>query len=139
MILHATARFTPRSDSGRFVSAVIAPGVEEGVLLAAERILATAQLIAPEKTGELRDSGKIAVERTDRTITASVVFDAPHAGYVEYGTGRRGEASAGAGPYSYNPNWPGMEARPFLRPALDEERGNVASDMAGKIALRLNQ
>lgn len=139
MILHAEARFTPRSDAGRFVSAVIAPGVEAGVTAVAERVLATAQLIAPENTGELRSSGKVAVQKGDKSITAHVVFDAEHAGYVEYGTGVRGASSAGAGPYPYNPDWPGMPAQPYLRPALDEESRNAASEMAKQISLRLNQ
>jgi hypothetical protein len=54
--------------------------------------------------------------------SAAVVFDSPHAAYVEYGTGQRGEASAGAGDGPYDPNWPGMVAQPFLRPATDLSR-----------------
>lgn len=53
---------------------------------------------------------------------------APHveyAAYVEFGTGQRGAASAGAGDGPYNPSWPGMVAQPYMRPALDENRDLV--------------
>jgi hypothetical protein len=139
MILHATAKFTPRGSAGQFIAANVTPAIEDGVAAIGERILATAQFIAPEDTGELRDSGKVVVIRTDKTATAHVVFDSGHAGYVEYGTGIRGAASEGAGPYAYDPNWPGMPAQPYLRPALDEERANAVSELAGAIQVRLHE
>lgn len=76
----------------------------------------------PVDTGELRDSGSVVVEEQDRRVVAHVVFSAGHAGYVEFGTGLAGSSSAGAGPYSYSPTWPGMAAQPYLRPALDIAR-----------------
>jgi hypothetical protein len=49
---------------------------------------------------------------------------------VEFGTGRRGASSAGAGPYSYDPNWPGMVAQPYMRPALDTARPQILAAFA---------
>jgi len=48
-----------------------------------------------------------------------------YAGYVEFGTGRRGAASPGAGPFPYRQSWPGMAAQPYCRPALDIGRSQV--------------
>lgn len=54
----------------------------------------------------------------------------PHAIYYEYGTGERGEASpsppkgelpAGA----YDPDWKGMEARPYAHPTAEEMRDEL--------------
>lgn len=85
----------------------------------AEIVLEEAEALVPVDTGELRESGH--VEMISDTI-AAVVFDSPHAAFVEYGTGIRGEASPGAGEGPYDPNWPGMVAQPYLRPALDTAR-----------------
>lgn len=82
-------------------------------------VLEEAEAIVAVDTGELRDSGHIEVVSDS---SAAVVFDSPHAAFVEYGTGQRGAASPGAGEGPYDPNWPGMVAQPFLRPALDTAR-----------------
>ncbi len=85
----------------------------------AEVVLEEAEAIVAVDTGELRDSGHIEVVSDS---SAAVVFDSDHAAFVEYGTGRRGAASPGAGDGPYDPNWPGMVAQPYLRPALDTAR-----------------
>ncbi len=83
-------------------------------------VLQEAQAIVPVDTGELRDSGSVVMEESDKRVTGHVVFSANHAGFVEWGTGIRGSESAGANPaYSYSSTWPGMVARPYLRPSLD--------------------
>ena len=140
MILHATARFTPRSDAGRFVSVVVTPASFAALNIALHMVLDEALSIVPVDTGALADSGKIVeAHSTGKTISGDVVFDAPHAGYVEYGTGRRGEESPGAGPYPYKPDWPGMAARPYLRPALDTVSKAIVEQFKSQLALRLNQ
>jgi hypothetical protein len=54
----------------------------------------------------------------------------PHAAYVEFGTGQRGAASAGAGNGPYSETWPGMPAQPYLRPALDTARPAILGAFA---------
>lgn len=139
MILHATAKFTPRGNARQFISTVIVPGMVDGLTVSGSRLLANAQLIAHEDTGDLRDSGHLTLEQTDTTATARIIFDSGHAVYNEFGTGIRGAASEGAGPYPYDPNWPGMAAIPFLRPAADEEGPNVQAAISQGIAERLHE
>lgn len=132
MDIRATATFTPRNDLGQFIATRIMPGVVDATTDAGLVVLLEAQALCPVDTGALRDSGRVEVTQTDRTAIANVVFDEPYAAYVEFGTGIRGAASAGAGPYPYDPEWPGMRAQPFLRPALDNSR----DEMIGEYALR---
>lgn len=99
----------------RFVPKIVA-----AVRESCEAVVGEAQAIAPVDTGQLRDSIQTAsVELVGTTVRGEVEATAPYAAYVEFGTGQRGEASAGAGPGPYNPNWPGMPAQPYMRPALD--------------------
>ncbi len=98
------------------------PAVRAGVQAFGQLVLQEAQSIVPVDTGELRDSGVVTIEETGKTVRAVVAFTAGHAAYNEFGTGQRGAASAGAGPYPYSPTWHGMPARPYLRPALDIAR-----------------
>jgi hypothetical protein len=137
MIFRATSKFTPGRNAGQFISAVIIPGMVDGLTVSGSRLLANAQLIAHEDTGDLRDSGSLSVESEGTKVTASIVFDSDHAAYNEFGTGIRGAASEGAGPYPYDLNWPGMAAIPFLRPAADEEKPNVPAAISEGIAGRL--
>lgn len=135
MRLSASARFTPRNDLGQFIDVVIRPGVEASVQAACELIQQTAQSYAPVETGALRDSITVSLNDTGKTIVGTVSANVPYAGYVEYGTGRRGQDSAEAGPYPYKESWPGMTPRPFMRPALDESRGAVLDLFRANISL----
>lgn len=87
-----------------------------------EIVLEEAEAIVHVLSGELRESGHLEVTTTENGASAAVIFDSPHAAFNEWGTGQRGEASPGAGDGPYDPNWPGMEAIPFLRPAMDTAR-----------------
>lgn len=119
----AVARALPRSAStGQFIAQRITPAVKAGVTAFANLVLEEAKAIVPVDTGELRDSGGVVVQETEKSVRALVVFTAEHAGYVEWGTGLRGSQSPGRGPYPYTLSWPGMPARPYLRPALDTAR-----------------
>jgi HK97 gp10 family phage protein len=121
------------SFSGLRLSAIQAQ-VNTAVLLSVEQsadvILDEAINLVPVDTGELLASGHTEVDGN----TASVIFDSDHAGYVEYGTGIRGAASPGAGPYPYDPNWPGMPAQPYLRPALDMAQPEIREIFRDNIA-----
>lgn len=121
-IITATVRATPRNDIGQFVATRVTPAVRAGVMAYANAVLQEAQAIVPVRTGALRDSGKVEETTSGPQVRAEVVFTAEHAGFVEFGTGAAGAASAGAGPYSYTMSWPGMAARPFLRNSLDTTR-----------------
>jgi HK97 gp10 family phage protein len=105
--------------------------VEQG----AEAVLETAESIVPVDTGELRESGHVEILQGGPQPSAAVVFDSDHAAYVEYGTGVRGAASAGAGEGPYDPNWPGMPAQPYVRPALDIERPNIVEIFKANTAI----
>ena len=78
---------------------------------AAEHLLSVAQAEAPVRTGRLRDSGH--VEPGTRRGQHLVVFDAPYAGFVEFGTSR-------------------MKANPFFRRAIARSRDEVAAILAGR-------
>ena len=69
----------------------------EDVEKGAQVILEYAQNLCPVDTGTLRASGHLEMKADD----VEIVFDAPYASYVEFGTYK-------------------MEAQPFLRPAFDD-------------------
>ncbi len=122
-IVRATATSTFRGDSGRFIAGKITPAVRAGVEAFGQLVLDEAKAIVPVDTGELRDSGVLSVEESEKRVVATVAFTAGHAAFVEYGTGRRGSESSGAmAGIQYSLNWPGMAAQPFLRPAIDIAR-----------------
>lgn len=98
----------------------VVPALVGAVTEAAEAVAEEAQAIVPVDTGELRDSIGIGpVALIGNAVQGSVQATSPHAAYVEFGTGQRGAASAGAGAGPYSESWPGMPAQPYLRPALD--------------------
>lgn len=105
--------------------------VEQG----AEIVLEEAEAIVPVDTGDLRNAGHVEILAAGAQPSAAVVFDSDHAAFVEYGTGIRGAASAGAGDGPYDPNWPGMTAQPFLRPSLDSSRSAIVEVFRDNTAL----
>lgn len=138
--LTATATYRPRADTGQFIAAVVSPAVRASVEAAAQLIVLEAQAICPVDTGALRDSISAGEPvDTDTTSVAKITAGASYAGYVEYGTGIRGAESPGAGPYPYDPNWPGMKAQPYMRPALDTTRDAVKAVFASQIAIGLRK
>jgi HK97 gp10 family phage protein len=84
-----------------------------------------ARAICPVDTGELQASIGATVAWVGQQVTGAVAATAKHAAYVEFGTGVRGSAAAGAGPYPYSPAWPGMPAKPYLRPAIDTSHAAI--------------
>lgn len=120
--IQATVKSIPRNSAGQFIASRVTPAIRAGIKAYVQVIFDESQTLVPVDTGELKESGSIVIEETERRVTGHVVYSAPHAAYVEYGTGIRGAESPGAGPYSYSPTWPGMAAQPYLRPALDTAR-----------------
>jgi HK97 gp10 family phage protein len=136
MKISATARYTPRTSSGQFIAARVTPAVTACVEAACSLVAEEAKALCPVgPTGDLRNSISFRVDAVGSTIQGTVYAGMFYAGYVEFGTGRRGAASAGAGPYPYKASWPGMVAQPFLRPALDMGRDAVMACFRGQIAL----
>ena len=137
-MIKATATFRPRGDLGRFVQAVISPAVVASVQASCDLIKETAQGYCPVDTGALRDSITSSVDDSGSTVVGRVGPNMPYAEYVEYGTGRRGAESAGAGEGPYNENWPGMPAQPYMRPAMDECKPTILDLFRSQIATALS-
>ena len=121
MALRATATFRPNPNLASLLPNKIAPAVRASVQASLQLIQQAAQAVCPVATGALRDSITIQMEDNDTGTSGSVGPTMFYAQYVEYGTGRRG----GPAPYPHVMSWPGMHAQPYMRPALDEARGQV--------------
>lgn len=89
-------------------------GLERG----AKKIQKNAKLLAPVDTGQLRNSIKTNSKETEEGVEAQVFTNSDH-WYPEFGTGQRGAASNIDRPegISYNAEWKGMPAQPFMTPA----------------------
>ena len=90
--------------------------------------------LCPVDTGDLRQSIFTYVKASKGTVIGTVFTNIEHASYVEFGTGKKGEASGGdkyPGPLAYKQDkwlanipdvglrWiEGQPAQPFLYPAL---------------------
>jgi HK97 gp10 family phage protein len=137
MNFRATSKFTPR-DIGRLEQFLI-PKLVAAVREGAAAVVVVAQGNAPVDTGELRDSIAAGpVEVILRSVQCTVSASAPHAGFIEFGTGLTGSGTypydlpttgvpyTGSWIYDFrNQGWVGMAARPFLRPALDQARFEI--------------
>ena len=126
-LIKAKGIFTPaplRTVVGNILSTL-----EQSAVRAQQVVVQEAQALVHVITGELRESihGKPVVD-TGQHLIANVVASAPHAAYEEFGTGIRGANSAGAGNVPYDLAWPGREAHPYLRPALDIGRAKVLEE-----------
>jgi len=121
-MISAHAQFTPRNDLGQFVKVKVVPAVIASVQASVNVIQQAAQLYCPVDTGALRDSITTQVSESGSTVVGSVGPHTDYADYVEYGTGRLGDPSA---PYSHVETWPGMKPQPYMRPALDENKGSI--------------
>ena len=119
------AASTFRAGSFANLEARLVPKLQVGAQNAANAVLAISQGIVPVDTGALKASGQTSVEWVGTKVTGYVVYARYYAAYVEFGTGRRGAESPGAGPYEYKQSWPGMVAQPYLRPSLDQGRSQV--------------
>lgn len=126
MSLQVRAIFKPRSDLGRYVESYVSPAAAAAVQASAEYVQQLAQGYCPVETGALQASITIdELADTGKTVSTRVGPHMPYAEYVEFGTGRRGEESAGAGAGPYKQDWPGQAAQPYMRPALMDARPGV--------------
>ena len=106
---------------------------------ATQLVVDEAKAICPVDTGALQNSITSSVATTDKTVVGTISADMFYAAYVEYGTGRRGAESPGAGPYPYKMSWPGQVAQPYMRPALESARSAIMDLMASQIAIGLQK
>lgn len=104
--------------------------LKTAALRAQEVAYEEARTLVPVRSGELRDSIQKDPPTDDGDrITATISATAPHAAFLEFGTGRRGAASPGADlRHVYTLSWPGMGAQPYLRPALDSARSQILAE-----------
>lgn len=137
MKLSAKATYRPRTTSGQFMDTVITPGARASVQAACQTIQQRAQGLAPVDTGALRDSITVEINDSGKTVIGTVGPHVDYAAYVEFGTGIAGASSPGAGAGPYNPNWPGMPAQPYMRPAFDETKPEILDMFRGQIATAL--
>lgn len=131
----ANAKFTPVALGtviAKFLPRIIAATTE-----GANAVVAEAQTIAPVDTGEFRDSIHVAtVEVVGTTVQATVIADAPHSEFVEFGTGVRGEGTypwdlPEGWTYDFRgQNWQGHAAQPTMRPALDTAQPEIIAAFA---------
>lgn len=83
-----------------------------------EQAFRLSQRLVPVRSGKLKRSGR--TEYSPEGLSGSVVYDAEHAAFVEFGTGRRGASSPHpALPEGYrHGRKPGMRAQPYIAPAI---------------------
>ena len=113
----------------RFVDLYVQVKLFAKVQRAQAVVVEEAKAICPVDTGDLRDSiVALEIVNDGQRIIGAVAATMPYAAYVCFGTGARGAASAGAGPFSYTLSWPGMVAQPYMRPALDVARAGVLAE-----------
>lgn len=89
--------------------------------------------LCPVRTGELRQSIHSDVEGSGHEVTGIVYTDKEYAPYVEFGTGRRGEAtSSETSPdidIEYSQFIGGQAAQPFMYPALNNNKERIMKEV----------
>ncbi len=136
--MNIRANSTFQAGSFARLEALIVPRITAAVDAATALVLSTSQSLVPVDTGELVSSGGMEVQWKGQRVTGSVSYSSPHASFVEFGTGLIGSGTypyplpqegvpiTGSWIYDYKrQNWQGMSAQPYLRPALDQNRGEI--------------
>ena len=136
--MNIRANVTFQAGSFARLEAIIVPRIIAAVDGATELVLSSSQQLVPVDTGELVSSGGRETQWKGQRVTGSVSYTSPHASFVEFGTGiigsgtypfdlpREGVPFTGSWVYDYkHQNWQGMYARPYLRPALDQNQGSI--------------
>lgn len=113
------------AEDVRMLESVVMPRTMARIAQTMEDLAQPLAPVAERGGGRLRASVTSDTERTGDVFSATVGSNVYYAPYMEYGTGDRG-AMAPDGPsykgndsgVSYTPGWPGVDPRPFARPAL---------------------
>ncbi len=119
--------------------------VEQRMKLHAEDMRRHAENPIPIRTGRLKENLYTKVTTSSKAVTITIGDNArskPKKGsgemygvFVEFGTGQKG--MEGGNTYdghtdlsiSYNASWPGMKARPFIRPAVYDLYPKLVEDL----------
>lgn len=117
-----------------FRSRAIERTVQQGCMI----VQAEAVQLCPVDGGELRNSIMTKVEVSNNNVIGKVYTNKEYAPYVEFGTGSRGEASYdGEVDVTYNTEWAGQPAQPYLYPALKNNEDivirNIQRDITKEI------
>ncbi|MBP3339785.1 MAG: HK97 gp10 family phage protein [Lachnospiraceae bacterium] len=100
--------------------------MERAVHRGCKTVQAEAKLLCPVDKGELRNSISTKVEVSNSHVIGKVYTNKEYGPYVELGTGRRGAATYdGDQDITYNEEWAGQPAQPFLYPALKNNEKQV--------------
>ena len=133
----AQSKFSPVALQA--LQARIVPKLVAAVTEGCGAVVSEAQSICPVDTGELVASIHTAsVQLVGTSVDGTVAADAPYAGFVEFGTGTRGQGTypydlpetgvpfTGSWIYDFRQQgWIGHVAQPFLRPAIDTARSAI--------------
>ncbi|MEC1177620.1 HK97 gp10 family phage protein [Metasolibacillus meyeri] len=103
--------------------------LKTGILQATKLVQGDAKDLAPADEGQLRNSIQGTVEEKSGAIIGKVSTNVEHAVHVEFGTGQRGENSPSPPKspenLSYRQDWAGMDAQPYLYPALQQNKAKT--------------
>jgi HK97 gp10 family phage protein len=91
--------------------------------------------LVPVDTGRLRESIHMRAYQGQGFGAAFVAPNTEYAGYIEYGTGRRGEA--GGGGKTYTLDHAGMAPRPYMHPAYNQTVAALKEQMREALAAAL--
>ncbi|MBY0754538.1 HK97 gp10 family phage protein [Clostridium sardiniense] len=91
--------------------------------------------VATEGGGYLRDRIKKSTVFRKGKVRGIVYTNVEYAAYVEFGTGKRGEASNTNTEVnvSYKSDWEGMQAQPYLYPALKNNKVKILENIKADI------
>lgn len=98
-----------------------------------ELVKGNAKDLAPDDTGDLRQSIRKETKRYRDKIVAKVYTNSDHAAYMEFGTGQEGAASPSPPKYpgelNYRADWVGVPAQPYLYPALKNNEEKIVNNI----------
>lgn len=118
-------------------------GCKQALERGAKRIQKNAKLLAPVKTGHLRNSIKTKSEITEDGAEAQVYTNCEYGVYTEFGTGQRGAESNIDRPdgVSYKADWKGMPAQPYMTPAFlhAKNTGEVEKEVVKSIQSQITK
>ena len=106
--------------------------LQTGIRKGSKLVQGDAKELAPiGDSGLLRNSIQEKTEVKSGVVVGKVSTNIYYGPYVEFGTGQRGEASPSPPKspenLSYRQDWAGMDAQPYLYPALTQNKENVKS------------
>ena len=109
--------------------------VKKGVGQATKLVQGDAKMLAPRDTGDLAQSIIESVTFDGDEVVGKVSTNIEWGSYVEFGTGQRGEASNYEGDVdlSYRQDWAGMDAQPYMYPAINQNRKEIPQIVANEV------